>query len=352
MKLETNLYDQVISFENLYFAAREAWSGKRRKTAPAKFFLNHSHLLTDLQKQLQNGSYKPGEYNTFYIYEPKKRLISAAPFIDRVVHHAICRIIEPLFDRTFIYDSYACRKGKGTHAAIDRFTYYARRYRYALKCDIKKFFPSMDHEVLKSQIRSKIADEQLLQLIDMIIDHSNPQEPVNDYFPGDNLFTPYERKKGMPIGNLTSQFFANIYLNRFDHYIKDDLGVKAYLRYVDDTAFFSNEVDYLLELKTKSEIFLNQFRMRLHPNKCHIFQTAKGFPFLGFVIFPDHRLVKREAVTRYKRRLIRLQKLYQERAIDLDSVRASVHSWIGHVKHGDSYGLRKKIFSEISFKRV
>lgn len=352
MKPITDLFEQIIAFDNLYFAAREALLCKRRKTAPAKFYLNLGKKLIELQEALISGTYKTGAYKTFYIYEPKKRLISAAPFVDRVVHHAICRVIEPLFDKSFIYDTYACRKGKGTHAAINRFTQFARRYRYALKCDIKKFFPSIDHEILKAQIRKRIGDEKLLQLIDMIIDHSNPQEAVHDYFPGDDLFTPYERKKGLPIGNLTSQFFANIYLNRFDHYIKDDLGIKAYIRYVDDMVYFHDDISYLLDIHKTSQEYLNQFRMLLHPNKCHIFQTSKGIPFLGFIIFPDHRLVRRESVTRYKRRLKKMQKYYREGLIEPSSVRASVHSWIGHVKHGDSYGLRKKILGEIVFKQV
>ena len=125
-----------------------------------------------------------------------------------------------------------------------------------------------------------------MRLIEQIIDSSNAQEPVFDYFPGDDLFTPHERRKGIPIGNLTSQFFANIYLNRFDHYIKDDLGVKAYIRYVDDMVFFDNDVSKLLNLKNLAQRFINPFRMQFHPNKCHIFQTEKGIPFLGFSYFP------------------------------------------------------------------
>ncbi|MBN2013528.1 group II intron reverse transcriptase domain-containing protein [candidate division KSB1 bacterium] len=349
--MNDDLFEQVISFENLFHAAKKAVSGKRGKTAPAEFHLNRSKYLVELQQALQSGEYQPGSYHTFTIFEPKKRLISAAPFIDRVVHHAICRVIEPIFEPTFIYDSYACRKGKGTHAAIDRFTYYARRYRFVLKCDVQKFFPSLDHDILKQQIRRKIRDVRLLAFIDRIIDNSNPQETVYNYFPGDDLFTPFERRKGIPIGNLTSQFFANIYLNRFDHFIKDDLGIKGYIRYVDDMAMFGDDACMLHSLLSKSINFLSDVRLRLHPNKCHVFQTSKGVPFLGFTIFPDHRLVRRTSVTRFKRRLQKLQKQYQAGYSELADVRSSIHAWLGHVKHADSLGLRTYMLLNAVFKR-
>ena len=352
MNQSVGLHEQLVAFDNLYFAAKDALAGKRTKTAPAKFYLNLSENLVNLQQALISENYMPGKYTTFYIYEPKKRLISAAPFVDRVVHHAICRIIEPIFEKSFIYDSYACRKGKGTHAAINRFTKYSRRYKYALKVDIKKYFPSIDFEILKAQIHKKINDTKLINLIYKIINNSNPQEPIFEYFPGDELFTPYERKKGLPIGNLTSQFFANIYLNRFDHYIKDDLGVKAYIRYVDDMVFFNENKTYLLDLQKKVQAYLAHYRVKLHPNKCNIFQTIKGIPFLGFVIYPEYRLLKGESIIRCKRRLEKLQRQYSEGKIDLGDVRSSVHSWIGHAKHGDTYGLRKSIFVAISFQRA
>jgi len=352
VKHSDGLFEKVVAFDNLYFAAKEALAGKRTKTEPAKFYLNLGENLVNLQQALISENYKPGKYTTFYIYEPKKRLISAAPFVDRVVHHAICRIIEPIFEKSFIYDSYACRKGKGTHAAINRFTKFSRRYKYALKVDIKKFFPSIDFEILKEQILKKISDPKLLILINQIINNSNTQEPVFEYFPGDQLFTPYERKKGLPIGNLTSQFFANIYLDRFDHYVKDDLGVKAYIRYVDDMVFFNENKTYLRHLQNEVETYLTRYRVKLHPNKCNIFQTAKGIPFLGFLIYPEYRLLMGEGVIRCKRRLKKLQKQYSEGKVDLDKVRSSVHSWIGHAKHGDTYGLRKSIFGNISFQRA
>jgi RNA-directed DNA polymerase len=233
-----NLYHKIWEFDNLLMALKKAQKGKREVKAVARFLFQQEKNLFWLQRVLKNKTYQPGKYKTFYIYDPKERMISAAPFHDRVVHHALCNIIEPLFDKTFIYDSYANRKGKGTHKAILRYQQYARKYPYVLKCDIRKFFPSIDHEILKEELRWKIQCEDTLWLIDKVIDGSNKQKPHDVYFPGDDLFTPFQRKKGLPIGNLTSQFWANVYMNRFDHFVKEELGVKGYIRYVDDFVVF------------------------------------------------------------------------------------------------------------------
>lgn len=170
----------------------------------ARFGFELETQLLQLQDELRGGTYRPGPYRTFEIFEPKRRMISAAPFRDRVVHHALCNVLEPIFERTFIHDSYACRKGKGTHAAVDRFQHFARTHRYVLKCDLRKFFPSVDHDVLKAAVAHKIKDRGTLALVAKIIDHSNVQEPVDGWFPGDNLLTPSERRRGLPIGNQTS----------------------------------------------------------------------------------------------------------------------------------------------------
>jgi len=236
MKTYKNLYETIFSFDNLSLAARKAQRGKRFKENVAQFNMNLEKELLNLLGELQQQNYQPGEYRSFFIYEPKKRMISAAPYRDRVVHHALMNVIGSIFEKSFIFDSYANQIGKGTHRAVQRFQTYLRRYRYVLKCDIKKYFPSIDHEILKQKIRRKIADQKTLWLIDTIIDNSNPQVPVIDYFPGDDLLTPIERRRGLPIGNLTSQFFANVYLNDFDHFVKEQLRCQAYVRYVDDCA--------------------------------------------------------------------------------------------------------------------
>jgi retron-type reverse transcriptase len=240
VKTYKNLFPKIVTFENLLQAFHKAARGKRERIYVIDFADDLEGNLLRLQSRLLNQTYQPGRYSTFRIYFPKPRLISAAPFPDRVVHHALMNISGPLLEKSFIYDSYANRLDKGTHRAIRRYQSFLREYDYVLKCDIKKYFPSIDHAILKSLIRKRIADPDVLWLIDSIIDRSNKQEYEYDYFPGDDLFAPLERRKGLPIGNLTSQFFANLYLNPLDHFIKQTLRCPAYLRYVDDFALFSN----------------------------------------------------------------------------------------------------------------
>jgi retron-type reverse transcriptase len=218
VKTYNHLFDRIVAFDNLLPAARKAQKSKRFKPATALFNFNLEKELLRLQRELLEKRYAHGGYHDFTIYDPKMRLISAAPYRDRVVHHALCNVIEPLFDRSFIFDTYACRKGKGTHAAVDRYTVFARKNRYVLKCDIRKYFPSIDQDILLGIIRRKIKCNDTLWLIEQIV-RSRADSGVICYFPGDDLFTPYQRARGLAIGNLTSQFFANLYLDGFDHYV-------------------------------------------------------------------------------------------------------------------------------------
>src|SRR5262249_2317865 len=233
MKRYGYLWEGMIAFENLLRAAEASRRGKRFRPAAARFFFHLERELTGLHEELASKTYQPGPYRTFTIYEGKTRQISAAPFRDRVVHHALTGVVEPIFERSFIFDSYACRKGKGTHAAVDRCQQFARRCRYVLKADVRKYFPSMDHGILKGLVARKIKDPHGLWLVGTIIDHSNPQDPVLMWFPGDDLFTPTELRRGLPLGNQTSQFFANVYLDPLDHFVTEHLGL-SYVRYVDD----------------------------------------------------------------------------------------------------------------------
>ena len=284
MKRVGNLWSNIIDFDNLLFASRKAQRGKRFQENVLRFNYDLEAELFDIRDELMEKTYQPGEYKTFEIYEPKKRMISAAPYRDRVVHNALCNVIESIFEKSFIYDSYANRKEKGTHKALDRFVKYFRSSQYVLKCDIVKYFPSIDHEILKNLLRRKIKCKDTLWLINLIIDNSNPQIPANEYFEGDDLFTPFERKKGLPIGNLTSQFFANIYLNQLDHFIKDELGIKKYVRYVDDFAVFSDDKLFLKKLRQKIELELEKYRLRIHPVKSQITQHTER-TFLGLEYF-------------------------------------------------------------------
>lgn len=353
MKTYNHLFDKIVSFENLLLAAQRASQGKKQKPNVMRFNFALEDNLWGLRQALIDKTYQPGAYHSFHIYEPKPRFISAAPFRDRVVHHALCNVIEPIFDETFIYDSYANRLGKGTHAGIRRVQQFLRANRFVLKCDIKKYFPSIDHQILKEEIRWKIADPDTLWLIDTIIDASNEQELVYDTFPGDDLFTPLERRKGLPLGNLTSQFFANLYLNRFDHFVKEELGAKFYARYVDDFLMAANDLGFLKEAKQPIKNYLIHLRLKLHPEKCHILRTDKGVPFLGQVIYPDYRLLKQQNVRRFCQRLKRLERQLSQGQIDRKRLEASIQGWYGHACQADTFRLRRDLqekFSHLNLK--
>lgn len=352
MKTYSNLFESICSFENLLSAARKAQKGKRFRDNVGRFNANLENELIAIQSELLGKTYQPGRYRVFEIYRPKKRMISAAAYRDRVVHHALCNIIVPLIEKKFIFDSYSNRKGKGTHKAILRYQEFSRKNAFALKCDISKYFPSIDHGILKNEIRRTIACPDTLCLIERIIDNSNDQEPVNEYFRDDTLFTPFERRKGLPIGNLTSQFFANVYLNPLDHFVKETLKCKYYLRYVDDLVVLGNDKAKLWKILGNIQAFLELFRLRLHEHKCHIRKTEQGVTFLGFRIFPDYRLLKRVNIVQTRRRLRRLQQEYGDGRKSLEDMRRSVHGWLGHAKFGNTYRLRSKLFAKYSFCRT
>lgn len=226
MKRVGGFFERIVGFDNLLLAQRRAARGKRCRTSVARFEFHLEHELFELQDELMTGSYQPGEFFTFEVRDPKRRAICAAPFRDRVVHHALCHVLEPHFERRAIFDSYACRLGKGTHAAIARARQFARRHPYFLKCDVRKFFASVDHGVLFGLLERLFKERPLLDLLARIINHAPP-----DSAPG----------KGLPIGNLTSQHFANLYLGELDHFLKDQLHIKGYLRYMDDFLLFAED---------------------------------------------------------------------------------------------------------------
>ena len=352
MKREKSLYYKITDFSNLLLASRKAQKGKRFKKNVLKFNHHLENELIGIRDSLISHTYRPGPYHVFKIYDPKERLISAAAYRDRVVHHALCNVIEPVFEKTFIFDSYANRTGKGTHRAINRFQEFAGKNRYVLKADIRKYFPSIDLEILKSLIRRKIACPDTLWLIYLIIDNSNQQEGVYDVFPGDDLFTPCERRKGIPIGNLTSQFFANIYLNPLDHFIKEELKCRYYVRYVDDFAVFDNDKKYLHQIKEETGAFLESLRLRLHENKTKVFRVETGIGFLGHMIFPDFRLLKKENLKRFRRRLKRQVRMYESGMLSLEKLRQSLQSWNAHASYSDTYRLRKEIFDNLALQGI
>jgi len=352
LKTVKSLFNTIPTFDNLLLATRKARMGKRYKEKTSKFEENLENEIIKLQHELTTKTYRPGKYRSFDIYEPKKRMISAAPYRDRVVHHALCNIIEPVFEPAFIFDSYANRKGKGTHRAILKYQHFARTYKYVLKADIQKYFPSIDHQTLKQAIRRKITCKDTLWLIEMIIDNSNPQEPVFNLFPGDDLFTASERRRGIPIGNLTSQFFANIYLNAFDHFIKETLRCKAYIRYVDDFVIFSNSKNELWEILRKCALFLQNYRLVLHPKKSTVHRVRDGVEFLGHRVFPKCRLLKKQNIHRFKKRFRKMVRLFYAGKLTKEKLVCRYNSWQGHAAFSKTYRLRFKIYRFLRYKGI
>jgi len=287
------------------------------KTKPTcRFFYHLEYEILRLQEELINGTYEPGAYRYFTVYDPKKRTIAVAPFRDRVVHHAIVRILTPIYEHTFIYDSYATRRNKGTHMALERAQSFMRRWPWYFKADIEKYFDSVDHDILMGTIKGKIKDCDLLRLLDRII--SNTATPA----------------KGIPIGNLTSQFLANVYMNPFDHYLKDRLGVKGYLRYMDDFVLFAGTKKELLKLRESIEVFLSDhLSLFLKEKATFIQQSGHGLSFLGMRIFPGIIRVKAENRRRSLKRIEKKIADWEGDAPHEDRIVQSVVSIIGHLRY-------------------
>ncbi len=330
----------------MLLAYRKAAKGKRGKPPAAIFEHQVADRLLLLQDELLTGRYQPGAYTHFTIHEPKRRKISAAPFRDRVVHHALCNVIEPIFDARFHSHSYANRVGKGTHAALDALQRNARRYRYVLRMDIVKHFPSLDHAILRESIAQVIEDQQTLWLVDQILASGAgvlAQEYEMVYFPGDDLFAA-TRPRGLPIGNLTSQFWSNVYMNAFDHFVRRELRCAAFLRYVDDFALFSDSKKQLYEWKRANIDFLAKLRLTVHEAEAQVLPCKDGIPWLGFVVYPTHRRLKSRNVVKFTRRLQNNIDLYQSGKISFAELDASVQGWINHVRYADTWGLRTHVF--------
>jgi retron-type reverse transcriptase len=349
MKTYGRLFDDICSFDNLFRAFQRARRRRSSRSYVQSFEHDLERQVLALREELSSGAYRPGPYREFYISIPKPRMISAAPFRDRVVHHALINVIGPIFDRSFLHDSYANQAGKGTHRAVARFQSWMRRYRFVLHADIRKYFPSIDHELLKQMMGRRIRCRRTLWLIATIIDHSNRQEPSISYFDGDDLFTPYSRNRGLPIGNLTSQFFANVYLNGLDHYVREVLRVPAYLRYVDDLAVFADDKQYLYDIRSSIGRFLESLRLDLNQTKSLVHRTGAGVRFLGYRVFPEFRLLPGRSVRLARRRFRRLAREYREGEATLGSVRASVNGWLGHVCHAQARRVTRSVLAEAVF---
>ena len=339
------LWGKVISTSNLLLAFNKAAKGKRGKPAASTFERHLDENILELRQELREGSYKHGKYDSFHIHDPKVRLISAAPFRDRVTHHALCNIIEPLVERQFIHDTYANRTGKGTHKALDRCTQFLRRYEYVLPLDVQKFFPSIDHQTLESILSRTIADVKVMALCREIIASgrgllNNEYDMV--YFQGDDLFAA-TRFRGLPIGNLTSQFWANVYLNGLDHFAKRELKCRGYIRFVDDVLIFSDSKRDLNAWRAAIIDHLAGLRLTVHEQRAQPRPCKTGVPYLGFQVFRDHRRLKRPKVLHARRKLKMLAAQYAVGEIEREMLESSLHGWINHANTGDTWGLRRAV---------
>jgi retron-type reverse transcriptase len=331
MKRAGGLYPKIIEFDNIYLAAHKALRGKKLSIDAAKYNFNLENEILNLQFDLINQNYQLKPYQVFEILEPKFRKICAANFRDRVLHHSVCNILEPIFERRFIYDTYACRVGKGTHKAIARVQLFARKSSYYLKCDIKKYFESIDHEILRNLLRKIIKDADVLLLLNQIIDHSVPGAA---------------RGKSVPIGNLTSQHFANIYLGELDHFLKDRLALRGYVRYMDDFICFADEKEDLHYLLDKIKIFLTeQLCLSLKEKVTRIAPVSEGVPFLGMRIFKNLIRIQRPNLIRCRQKIREREHQYQSGTIDEKTLLQSVSSLLGHISHANSFTLRRKEFA-------
>lgn len=339
----------LCSWPNLIKAWRTAARGKRRAPSVAEFEFRAEEYVLTLRQQLLAGTYRPAGYVHFYIKDPKRRMISAAPFRDRVVHHALCNVIEPRFERLFITHSYANRLGKGSHRAIDRLQDLTRRYRYVLRADIVQHFASIDHAVLLDILRRQIDENDVMALVQTIVRsgcgvHDHAYRPT--LFPGDDLLA-LCRPRGLPIGNLTSQFWSNCYLHPFDQFVTRELGCKAYLRYVDDFALFADSKRELWFFKRAIIDRLAKLRLTIHESRAQVVPTRVGIPWLGFVVYPTHRRVKARKV-RHSHQQLRLRvAAYRAGEISFAELTACIKGWINHVGHADSWGLRRHVLDQL-----
>ncbi|MFC1647984.1 reverse transcriptase domain-containing protein [Nanoarchaeota archaeon] len=332
MKTYNNLWKNITSYENLELAFFKARKRKTKKHYVMKFEKNLKENLLQLRKELTTQTYRPMPLKTFILKDPKTRKISVSDFRDRIIHHALCNVIEPLFEECFIYDSYANRKKKGPLTALKRFDCFKRkathnntRNCYVLKADIKHYFDTVDHEILVDILRTRIKDENALWLVKRILKN-------------------HGKNRGMPLGNHTSQFFANVYLNHLDQYVKKELKAKHYIRYVDDFVILSNNKVELELWKIRIINFLKSLKLELHPEKSKIINLNRGINFLGFRVFYHHKLLRKSNIRKMQRKMQTLKLNIS----DYDKSLSSMESWISYAKHGNTYNLRKSFTEEFT----
>jgi RNA-directed DNA polymerase len=333
MKSYKTLYREVISLENLILAWKRARKGKTKKSDVKEFEKNLASNLKLLHNELKYKIYRPEPLKTFVICDPKTRKISKSAFRDRIVHHALVRIIEPIFDKAFICDSCANRIGKGTLCALNRFEKFKRQVTdnlsketFCFKADIKHYFKEVDKNILLEIIQRKIKDEKIIWLIKAILDN-------------------FDKEKGMPLGNLTSQFFANIYLNELDYFVKKELKAKYYIRYVDDFVILHKSELQLAKWRKEIEIFLRErLKLELHPEKSKMLNLSCGIDFVGFRNFYYHRLLRKRNVIKIKQKI----QEFKENKISAEKFAEILSGWNAYSKWSNNYNLSRRLTKEIS----
>ncbi len=330
-------YEKIYAFENLYNAHQKVRRGKGEKESAIKFEVNALEGVLLLEKQLKTKTYTLAPYHCFNVYEPKERLVMANSYKDKVVQHSLCdNVLEPILTKSFIYDNYAAQKGKGTDLGLQRLKYFMQRYYrvhhtadgWVVKCDIKKYFYNIRHDVLKAQLRKFISCSDTLWLLDMIIDST-------------------EGNVGIPIGNQSSQLFALLYLSGLDHYIKEKLGVKFYGRYMDDFYLIFREKDQAKECLNLITEYIEDLGLSFN-NKTQIYPLRNGIDFLGFHTYltDSGKVVmklRRGSKTKMRRCLKKNRKLLDQRGVEYEHIRCSYVSWRGHALRGDCYHLIKEM---------
>lgn len=329
MKRHGYFFPQLCDFGHLLAAFRRALRGSGHSHEAQRFFFELEPQLLALQRGLQDGSYQPQPYRYFRIRDPKARIISVAPFVDRVVHHAIVALLEPIYEPAFIHDSYATRKGKGQHQAILQAQRFLQRERWFLKADVDQYFASIEHDRLMALLARKVKDRRFLALTERMIRNGG------------------EDGRGLPIGNLTSQFFANVYLNPLDHFVKEELRVRGYLRYMDDFVLFAEDKAALKAHRKAIETFLaEKLALRLKPSATLLNQACHGLSYLGARIFRDTIRIHPANLRRSREKLRQQQKAYGRGRMSEERYLACLQSRWAYLSWFDSEGLRREILKK------
>jgi len=334
------LIEQIIDWDNLLEAHRLARRGKRDRHEVAMFEANLWEELGALQMEMLWGAYQPGRYRSFLVYEPKRREILAAPYRDRVAQHAICSVCGPLWDRAMIDDTFACRPGKGTHVGADRVEQWLRGMDatgpvWVVKMDVSKYFASIRHDIARSVVRDKISCPATLRLLDRIIGSTaDPRDPD---------------PVGIPVGNLTSQWIANLVGNRIDQWAKRELGLRRYARYMDDMVALVRTKQEALAVRDAFEDKLASMGMRF--SKASVLPGSRGINVLGYRIWPHKRLLREDSVRRIKRALKAMQWQYARGLIEVPEIRQRISSWVAHADHANADNLKSRVLEKAVFKR-